>query len=84
MGHEYWGNMGMGFGYGVGWIIQLALWVLIIVAIIWLVKWAMKETHARDHKKREDEAVHILRERYARGEISKEEFKERRQELMEK
>jgi putative membrane protein len=63
----------MGLFLGLGWIFWLALFVLIIVAIIrlWPVPIRMR-----------DEALVVLRERYARGEIDKEEYEKRRRDLM--
>jgi putative membrane protein len=54
-----------------GWVLlHLVPLVLVIVASVLGIRWLMGATTAR----RSDAAVAILRERYARGEISKEEF----------
>ena len=54
-----------------GWVLlHLVPLVLVIVASVLGIRWLMGATTAR----RADAAVAILRERYARGEISKEEF----------
>ncbi|MCB2183873.1 MAG: SHOCT domain-containing protein [Desulfobulbaceae bacterium] len=80
MGH--WFN-GSGF-YGhnmtahpLGWIFPVLFWVLVILGIIYFVKLLMgKSTH-------DDTALDILRRRYARGEISREEFIDLKKELSE-
>ena len=84
-----WGGYGsgtgpgmMGWGYGMGWlwiIINIAFWIAIIVGIIFLVKWLA--TSSKQQAKSEDSAVEILRKRYARGEINREEFEERKRDL---
>lgn len=68
-----------GWGGGFGGIFMILLWVLIIVGIIYLVKLVAGGT--KTEKKRED-ALEILKKRYARGEISKEEFEEKKKDLI--
>jgi putative membrane protein len=62
---------GWGFLIGVAWI---AFWVLLILGIVALVR--ARPTAARTGAS--GEALRVLEERYARGEISREEFLERR------
>ena len=67
---------GMGFGMGFGWIIGL----LVIAAIIWLIVRATSpNTHENSIENKS--ALDILIERYARGEIDKEDFEERKNNL---
>ena len=78
----YGGGWGMGpgmmGGWGMGWwgfIPMLLFWGLIIVGVVLLVKYlaqgtARKGTDSSDSSR----ALGILRERYARGEITEEEF----------
>jgi len=79
-----WGDMGNMMGYG-GWgvfsVLHMVLWwVLIVLGIVVLVKWlAGGKTGSRAGG---DRASEILRERYARGEIDKDEFDKRRQDLV--
>jgi putative membrane protein len=83
-----WGGYGPGMGPGMGWgygmggfgsIIMLVFWIAVIVGIIFLVRWLVISTRAGGHSVRsEDSALEILKRRYARGEIDKEEFEEKR------
>ncbi len=61
-----------------GWaLLHLIPLVLIIVASVLGIRWFMGATGVR----RADSAVAILRERYARGEIGKEEFEAKMRDL---
>ena len=51
---------------------------LLIAGTVFLVRWFVGETVI----KREDSALEILKNRYARGEINKQEFEERKRDLM--
>lgn len=76
-----WGMMG-GFGLfaGLGAIISLLFWVLIILLIVRLIRRASRKGNW--HRVwGEKDAMEILRERFARGEINKEEFEERKRAL---
>lgn len=51
--------------------------IVVFVGIIWLIVWAIKRFTGSNHTNftsGDDEALSIVRERYARGEISKEEY----------
>jgi putative membrane protein len=64
-----------GFGGGMMWI----FWILILIALVWFVVFATRQTG--DSQKRENSALEILKERYARGEIDRDEFKQMRDDL---
>ena len=76
----------MGWGYGMGWIgmiIMAVFWIAVIVGIVFLIRWLVLSTRAEGHKApSEDSALEILRKRYARGEINKEEFEEKKKDLI--
>ena len=79
-----WGY-GTGSGFGVfgmffGWVFMLAFWVLIIWGIIMLIQWVAGQGSQASEKK-DSGAMAILEERYAKGEISKEEFAEKKKDL---
>lgn len=67
-------------GMGVGMIGMLLFWVLIILGIVVLVKWlAGAQSAAAPPPARS--ALDIVKERYARGEIEKEEFEQKKRDL---
>lgn len=83
-GYGGWGAH-YGMGYGFGWVFMVLFWILLIVGIVAIVKWAFSSSHSPTHMlpphPPQRTALDILKERYARGEIDKEEFEERRRTL---
>ncbi len=75
----------MGWGYGMGWlgmILMALFWVAVIVGIILLIRWIFVSTGAKGHgTTSEDSPLEILKRRYARGDISKEEFEQKKKDL---
>jgi len=65
-----------------GMIIMAAFWIAVVVGIVFLIRWLVLSTRAEGHKAYpEDSALEILKKRYARGEIDKEEFEEKKKDL---
>ena len=62
---------------GMGWWMLLgSLWMLLFWgAIIWLIAWGVKKASGPEKDGRED-PLEIAKRRYAKGEITKEEFEE--------
>ncbi len=75
----------MGWGYGTGWfgmIIMAAFWIAIIVGIVFLIRWLVISTRTGGQGASSvDSPLEILKRRYARGEINKEEFEEKKKDL---
>jgi putative membrane protein len=68
------GGAGWGMGFG-GPIMMILFWALIIVGAVLLVRWLA------DQSRGGKSALQILQERYARGEIDKAEFDNRKRDL---
>ena len=66
----------MGYGFGFGGVWMLLFWVFVIAGIVWLVL-TLSRSQTRERGSGRD-AVQILEERLARGEIDAEEFRTRR------
>jgi putative membrane protein len=83
-----WGHMGpgmMGWGYGMGWvgmILMAVFWIAVIIGIVFLIRWLVTSTGAGSQRGSSgDSALEILKRRYARGEVNKEEFIEKKKDL---
>ncbi len=74
------GDYGMGFG-GVGMIMMVLFWAVIIVVIIFLIKMLAGKDHGRDQPE-SGSALDILKKRYANGEIDAAEYERIRKELL--
>ncbi|MBM2831074.1 MAG: electron transporter RnfE [Dehalococcoidia bacterium] len=61
---------------------MVVFWVLIVLGIVALVRGANWTGTCDSGSSKPDPALEILKKRYARGEISKEEFEEKRKELV--
>ena len=73
-----WGHMGdYGWGGGMG---MLLFWGLLIAGIVMLVRCSMG-SGACGKREREKSTLDILKERYARGEIEREEFEQKKRDL---
>jgi putative membrane protein len=56
---------------------DVSFWVLFIVGLIVGIRWLI----GKGKEQKQDSAIEILRQRYARGEINKEEFEAKRKDL---
>ncbi|WIV66784.1 SHOCT domain-containing protein [Natrialbaceae archaeon AArc-T1-2] len=74
--HGPWVDATNGVGWGWGWLFAWLVPLLVVVAIGYLVYRVIASPDSRD-----DAAMEELRIAYARGEISEEEFEERRRRL---
>ena len=78
MGNYFGGSM-MGYG-GFGWIPMVFWWVLIIVGIVLLTRFVTGQSKTNSGNK-EKTALDVLKERYAKGEIDKKEFEDKKKDL---
>ena len=83
---NYFGNsmMGFGYGYGAGWlgvILMVLFWALVIILIVMLVR-GLTGQNKKSSDNNGNSAIEILKERYAKGEINKEEFKAKKKDLI--
>ena len=74
MGGSSYGMMGGGY-----WILGLIFWILVIIGLALLIKYLLEGSRG---KRGEESALEILKKKYARGEISKEEFEEKKKDLL--
>ncbi len=68
-----------GFGLGgmmFGGLMMLAFWVLVILGVIWLVLTLTRSGQTAAVLPAANKPLDILRERYAKGEITKEQYEE--------
>lgn len=74
----WWYSPGYGMGGG-GFVFMFLFWILIIVGVVYLVR-------SLGNQKREGPMdktpLEILKERYAKGEIDKKEYEEKKKELI--
>lgn len=68
---------GMGLGMGWWWIIGL----IIVAIVVWIVVKGIKQNNNSNTQFGNRSALDILKERYAWGEIDKQEFEERKNNL---
>ncbi len=82
MGQRMMGGYGMMDGYGG--VFMMLLWALLIVGIVLLIVWLVRQSGSRGggSDDRVETALDILKKRYAKGEIGKEEFEQMKRELM--
>lgn len=69
--------------WGFGWWGMMFFWILVIIGIVFLIKWLVEQGRmSRKTSEGEESALDILKKRYARGEIDKEEFEQKKKDLM--
>jgi putative membrane protein len=58
-------------------ILHVLFWILVIIGVVTLIKYIIQPG-----QRQKDEALELLRKRYASGQISREEFEEKRKDLL--
>ena len=73
---------GMHWGFSFGWIWMLLFWAAIIALIIWVVKRVTERDTTKTDTTVNTKPLDIAKERYAKGEITREEFEQIKKDLM--
>lgn len=70
----------MNWGWGGG--LMMILWIILLGALIYWIIRAAQRGGGGNQLTQPESAIDILKKRYARGEISKEEFEDRKKDLL--
>jgi len=74
------GGFGMGFGL-FGFLLMIVFWVAIIALGVWLVSNLFPKAGSTAGSQAGESALEILKRRYARGELTREEYEAMRHDL---
>lgn len=69
------------YGGGMWMFFQLLFWILVVVGIVLLIVWLVRQPGRYERGRGEESALDILKKRYARGEINKEEYERMKKDL---
>lgn len=73
----WWGPDGGGAGWFFMALVMAAFWGLLIILVVWLVR-ATRSPYAGDEGRGPSNAMAIVEERFAHGEIDRDEFEQRK------
>ena len=83
--------MGYGYGYGPQWGMMggyggfgMIIWVVVLIAIVALIAWLVRSpsSHGTHYlPPRRSSGLDVLEERYARGEINREEYLQKKKDI---
>jgi len=80
--HDMWWGHGWGYGHMMfGGLLMVIFWGSIIVLAVLAVRWFAGNNNQREAQLPRQTPLDILKERFARGEIDKKEYEERRKTL---
>lgn len=76
------GGYGYGMmGYGWGWLMMIGIFILVVLGIIALIRY-LQQSARPDRQVTSKTALDILNERYARGEMSDEEYQRKKADVI--
>jgi len=76
-----WGEFGW-WGMGFGFVFMILFWALIVLGIVALVRWLQEQSQSERNQGRADRTpLEIVQERYARGEIDRNEYEQKKRDL---
>ena len=78
---------GYGFGYGGYGVVHMIFWVVILIAIIAAVVWLVRSMatpggHHHLSPPKRSAGLEVLEERYARGEINRDEYLQKKKDIL--
>ncbi len=74
------GMMGSGMGFGM--LLGMLFWIILVVGIVFLVVWVVQKRSGGGPSGTHESALDILKKRYAKGELTKEEFAEKKRDIL--
>ena len=74
-----WNGFG-GWGMGLGFIFMLLFWGLVILGVVALIRWLLTQS-SPNRSSCDKTPWEIVQERYARGEIDREEYEQKKRDL---
>jgi len=79
-----WGWPMMGFGGfgGIGMLFGFIFFILIVIGVIFLIIWLVRRTGCSITNKTSAHSLEILKERYAKGELTKEQYENMKKDLL--
>ncbi len=77
------GDMGYGL-FGFGWIFMALFWGLVIAGLVYVLRLLLGSGKAASNAARYETAGDVLKKRYAAGEITKEEYLERKRVIIDR
>lgn len=69
--------------WGFGWLGMILFWIAFIVVIVLVIKWLFQQGKTDTRPPAQEESVlEILKKRYVKGEINKEEFEQKKKDIL--
>ncbi len=67
-----------------GWFLMVAFWVGIVALVAWLIAKVLRRSGSRGENAGKVDPMAVVKERYARGEITKEQFDQIKRDLQDR